>query len=134
MSATGPISTHAALSADVGFWGHSGSPGTSPRQRWRCHVAIITALFRRLSGPRRRDLFWLDRKTLHVRAGQGGTVSSHGAAKGRDRFTRHALDRTSRVGTTFSAVHLFIFAPSLEAHGGQMVALGSVAFSQFETP
>ncbi len=35
-----------------------------------------------LSWPRRRDLFRLDRETLHIRAGQGGTVSSCGVNDG----------------------------------------------------
>jgi hypothetical protein len=47
-------------------------------------------------------------KLLHVRAGQGGTVSAYGACKGRDRFTRHALDCTKPSETIVSGVHLFI--------------------------
>ena len=69
-----PISTDAAPLADVGFRGNADVLEYHRDGVGVVMWAITTALFRRLSGPRRRDLFRLDRETLHVGAGQDGTV------------------------------------------------------------
>ena len=97
------ISTDAAPLADVGFRGNADVLEYHRDGVGVVMWAITTALFRRLSGPRRRDLFRLDRETLHVGAGQDGTVCRVSAVtvftKSNDRDCSDKLAPNDRRGS-----------------------------------